>query len=76
MIRLLELREAKHITQKKLAELSNVPQQTISAIESGKRKNPGIVALQKLAKALGCTLDEMMDEDEPSSAAENKEELL
>lgn len=63
MIRLLELREANHITQKKLAELSNVPQQTISAIESGERKNPGIITLSRLADALGCKLDDMIYDD-------------
>lgn len=63
MIKLLELREARHITQKRLAELSNVPQQTISAIESGERKNPGIITLQKLAAALGCKVDDMLPDN-------------
>ena len=74
MVRLRQVRQKRKLTQKQLAELSNVPQQTISAIESGERKNPGIVTLQKLAKALECTLDDMLDENEPLSTAENKEE--
>jgi len=59
MNKLLEIREAKHLTQRKLAKDSNVPQQTISAIESGERKNPGILTIRRLANALGCLIDDI-----------------
>lgn len=70
MIRLQELREEKHLTQKALAEISRVPQQTISAIESGERKNPGILTMQRLAMALECGIEDIFIHDQPPKAAE------
>ena len=58
MILLKEKREQKNLSQKQLAELSKVPQQTISAIESLGR-NPGADTLYLLAVALGTTMDEL-----------------
>ena len=78
MNKLLEIREAKHLTQRKLAKDSNVPQQTISAIESGERKNPGILTIRRLANALGCLIDdiypaETRDKDTTSEKHETKQ---
>ena len=63
MIRLQEIREGKALTQKRLSEISGVPQQTISAIESGVRKNPGILTLRQLANAMGCTIDDICPDE-------------
>ena len=43
--------------------LSGHPQQTISAIESGARKNPGVETLLPLARAMGCLVDDLIAED-------------
>ena len=59
MVKLREIRIAMGVSQKRLAEMSGVPQQTISAIETGERENPGVNTLRILADALGCTIDEM-----------------
>ena len=64
MNRLQVVREQKKLTQKRLAEISNVPQQTISAIESGQRKNPGIMTVRKLAEALKCGVDDIFPQNE------------
>lgn len=45
-------REAKHLTQEKLAERAGLDPTYISGIERGVR-NPGIKNVAKLAKALG-----------------------
>ena len=58
MILLREAREEAKLTQKQLAELSNVPQQTISAIESGARI-PGADTLYQLSMALGKKMDDL-----------------
>ena len=58
MILLREAREEAKLTQKQLAELSNVPQQTISAIESGARM-PGADTLYQLSAALGQNMDDL-----------------
>ena len=55
---LKEIREKGGLSQAKLAEASGVPQQTISAVESGTR-SPGAEVLYKLARALGVTMDEL-----------------
>lgn len=59
MILLREARERKGLSQKRLSELSNVPQQTISAIENGERENPGIETLYRLTIPLHCKLDDI-----------------
>lgn len=63
MILLKTARENARLSQKQLAELSKVPQQTISAIESGTRGNPGADTLYRLANALGMTMDELYVEE-------------
>jgi len=57
------MREQRRLSQKQLSILSGVPQQTISAIEQGARKNPGISTLQLLAKALSCTIEEILADE-------------
>ena len=64
-IRALEtMRKKKQMTQKVLSAKSSVSQQTISAIESGQMKNPGIVTLRRLAMALECNVDDIFPEQE------------
>lgn len=53
-----ELRENKHISQGKLAELCNVSRQTINAIENNKY-DPSLQLAFDIAKNLGTTLDEL-----------------
>jgi transcriptional regulator with XRE-family HTH domain len=51
-------REARELTQEKLAERANLDATYISGIERGLR-NPGIKNVAKLAKALGLTTAEL-----------------
>jgi len=48
------------ISQDKLSKLANVSHNTIVKIESGKIKNPTIKTAQKIAKALGISLGELL----------------
>jgi transcriptional regulator with XRE-family HTH domain len=70
--RLKGLREAKHFSQEKLAELSGLSQSLITKAENG-RCVPTGDALEKLASALDCTIDYVFgrwDEyDSPEAAA-------
>lgn len=59
MVRLREMRERAGMNQIKLSNLSGVPQQTISSIESGARQSPTIDTMAALCRVLGCTLDEI-----------------
>jgi transcriptional regulator with XRE-family HTH domain len=47
------LRELQEISQNELAELTGIPQSTISAIEND-RVNPGVERAKVLARALKC----------------------
>lgn len=55
---LKELRKAKKLTQTQLSSLSNVSQGKICEYESGKTL-PRLDTAARLAKALGCSLDEL-----------------
>lgn len=60
---LKNIRTERNISQAALASISNVPQQVISDIESGKVRNPRIETVMKLCKALDVSIDEMMKGD-------------
>ena len=63
MVHLRQERERRGMSQLQLSVLSHIPQQTISAIESGARKNPGVETLRPIAKALGCSVDDLLSDD-------------
>ncbi|KKR25599.1 MAG: Transcriptional regulator, XRE family [Microgenomates group bacterium GW2011_GWC1_39_7] len=48
-----KLREAKGLSQEKLARLADVTNNTIIKIETGESPNPTVDTLEKIAKALG-----------------------
>ncbi|EAG4642429.1 XRE family transcriptional regulator [Listeria monocytogenes] len=50
------------MTQAKLADVSGVPQTTISGIEGG--KTPTLIIAKKLADALEVTTDDLLKESE------------
>lgn len=54
-----KLRKKRGLSQDKLSKLANVSHNTVIKIESGGIKNPGIDTAQKIAKALGVSLDEL-----------------
>lgn len=60
MYRIREMREEKKITQSQLAKLINVDQTAISQWERG-ITSPRMKTSLILAKALGCTLNDLID---------------
>lgn len=56
MSKLIDAHKREHITQKDLAERTGIKQTNISRFENGK-VNPSIEFLERLALALGYTLD-------------------
>lgn len=50
---LREMRKAKHLTQCELAQFVGVTQAYICALESGRKKNPSIDVVRKIANGLG-----------------------
>ena len=70
MILVKQVREAKGMSQVELARLSNIKQQSISLIETGVSRNPGIETLNALAVALGCTVTDLYRPDPVEGGAE------
>ena len=65
--KLAEVRNAKGISQAKLAELSGVPRRTIQDWEAQKFE-PGVYKLYRVAQVLGCTIEDLInfeDEEKP-----------
>ena len=54
------LREAKGLSQEKLARLADVANNTLIKMETGENKNPTLETLKKVAKALGVSVDELI----------------
>jgi len=55
-----KLREAKGLSQEKLARLADVANNTLIKMESGENQNPTLVTLKKVAKAFGVSVDELI----------------
>jgi transcriptional regulator with XRE-family HTH domain len=53
------MREMRGLSQEKLARLADVANNTIVKIEAGKNQNPTLDTLNKIAKALEVTIDEL-----------------
>lgn len=61
-IRLEDVRNKRRLNQQQLSAASGVPQPMISQIETGEVKNPTIKTLYRLAAALKCTVDDLIEE--------------
>lgn len=60
----------KGITQIELSEKSGVKQSIISNIETGDTKNPRLDTALRLAAALGCKLDDLVEDNERKESRE------
>ena len=57
---LKSLREDKGLNQVELAKKAKVTTAYVSMLEAGKKKNPSLGVLQRLAKALGVPVTELL----------------
>jgi len=57
---LKRLRKEKDISQDKLSKLADLSLQTIVKMETDESPNPTIETAQKIAKALGVSIDDLM----------------
>lgn len=68
--KLKQRRKAAGWSQRELSRRSDVSQMAISNIESGKRPNPQIFTIYKLASALSCSIDDLiLTEEGPAAVA-------
>jgi transcriptional regulator with XRE-family HTH domain len=54
------LRQAKRLSQDRLSKLADLSLNSIVNIESGNNPNPTIETLEKIAKALGVSIEELL----------------
>lgn len=59
----------KNMSQVKLGNKAHLAQEYISNLENGKKTNPSYDALKRIAKALGVSVSELIDDDEPEQKA-------
>ena len=62
-ITLESMRMKRQMSQAELSRRSTVPQPMISQIETEDVKNPTVGTLYKLATALKCTVDDLIEEE-------------
>lgn len=60
-----KIREAKKLTQVELSAIVGISQSALSMYETGQRK-PSIDIAVRIAQALGCTVDDLIQEKEPA----------
>ena len=63
-LRLRDVRKDRGLTQVQLAALTGLNQGDISRIESGQRQNVSLATLDRLCAALGCPVDELVEQTE------------
>lgn len=62
--KLKELRTEQNISQYQLGNASNIDPRYIRFLESGERRNPSAIVLYSVSKALGASMEELMETEE------------
>ena len=60
-VKIRTLRDARGMTQAELAKKARVTQSHVSMLEAGARMRPSIQTIQKLARALGVSVTELLE---------------
>jgi DNA-binding XRE family transcriptional regulator len=63
--RLGQLRRARGLTQQAVAEAANLPRRTISQMENG-QSSPSYETLSRMLAALGCSMEDLALDEEPT----------
>lgn len=61
---LARIRRQRRLTKYKLHQVTGISKSYLTELESGKYMNPSLSVVCKLAKALECSLDELVDCEE------------
>ena len=62
--RIKRLKNEKKITNEQLSDLTGIPLSTMSKLLAGISEQPKLVNVVAIARALGCSLDDLYTEDE------------
>jgi transcriptional regulator with XRE-family HTH domain len=64
--RLMELRQRLYRTQEEIAKKAGLSADMVGSLEQGRRQDPRLSTLRKLAFALDVTVAELIAQDEPA----------
>lgn len=67
MFKIREYREKIGYTQEQLSEIVGISRPYLSALENGRKKNPSITLLKKMAKVLNTTVNLLITDEEYGS---------
>ena len=70
--RLKRLRTEAGLTQQELATRAGLSMAIVISLEQGRRTNPRLDTLRKLAKALGCTAGQLIGDDPPPAKGKGR----
>lgn len=60
--KLRQLKKESHMTNQQIAEKSNIPESTVARIFSGKTPNPTVTTVVSMARAMGSSASDLLDE--------------
>lgn len=72
---LKEIKKAKGMSVKQIAEQTNLPERTVSRIFSGDTPNPYVDTIHRIATALDCSLDDILADTKVVVATESLVEV-
>lgn len=72
--KLKQLKEKSHMTNQQIAEKSNVPESTVARIFSGKTPNPTIATVLSMARAMGGSAADLINEDDGAKTSSETED--
>jgi len=65
----------KKYTNQKISQLTGIPISSIDKIFSGNNKNPTFETISEIARILDCSIDDLIDSDQPISPYYSEKEL-
>lgn len=68
--KLRELKKKSHMTNQQIAEKSNIPESTVARIFSGKTPNPTMATVISMARAMGGSAADLLNDGEDKDAEE------
>lgn len=71
-----EAKEAKHLTNEDISEMTNIPETTVSRILSGASKRPGFENVLTMAIALGVSVDKILGAALPGEEPPQRVEVV
>ena len=62
------------MTNQQIAEKSNIPESTVARIFSGKTPNPTVTTVVSMAKAMGCSAADLLNDEDDAASADTSAE--